>query len=87
MTLLKKVTIGNVIGSSVIASTIFFLLTNFGTWLSSGLYAQSFGGLMTCYAAGLPFFWNTLAGNLFYAGVLFGAYQMIKNYSTKLELA
>jgi hypothetical protein len=41
---------------------------------------------MACYAAGIPFFWNTLAGDLFYVAVLFGVYEFIKSYSSKMEL-
>ena len=66
-------------GSALAASVVFFLITNFGVWASSLnlLYPKSFAGLMACYAAGLPYFWNTLAGDLFFSGVLFGAYALI----------
>lgn len=79
---LKKVNVFRVGLSSLSASVLFFLITNFASWTSSAsLYPQNFGGLMTCYAAGIPFFWNTLAGDLFYAAILFGAYAWaIKRY-------
>ncbi|MFT4973813.1 MAG: hypothetical protein ACI9JY_003024, partial [Saprospiraceae bacterium] len=63
-----------------------FLITNFGSWMSSGMYPKTGSGLMACYAAGIPFFWNTLAGDLFYVAVLFGVYEFIKSYSSKMEL-
>lgn len=77
--LLKKVSLGRIIGSSLLASVIFFLISNFGTW-ASGLmpYSKDLSGLMTCYAAGIPFFRNTLMGDLFYCGVMFGVYELIK---------
>jgi len=32
--------------------------------------------LAACYLAGIPFFWNTLAGDAFYAALLFGAFAL-----------
>lgn len=87
MGLLKKVTPARLVGSSIAASGIFFLVTNFGSWLVGGLYAKTFAGLIACYTAGIPFFWNTLGGDVFYVVVLFGVYQFVKNYSSKIELA
>jgi len=50
-----------------------FLITNFAVWASSiGNYPKNAGGLVACYIAGLPLFWNTLAGDAFYAALLFG---------------
>lgn len=86
MGFLKKITPISLLGSSVVASALFFLITNFGSWLSSGFYPKTGSGLIACYAAGVPFFWNTLAGDLFYVAVLFGAYEFIKSYNSKLTV-
>ena len=77
---LKKVKPMNLLGASVGASGIFFLLTNFGVWWASAgtIYPDTFLGLMAAYAAGLPYFLNTLVGDLFYVGVLFGAFELVK---------
>ena len=51
----------------------FFLVTNFALWASSiGSFPKTAGGLAACYVAGIPLFWNTLAGDAFYATLLFG---------------
>jgi hypothetical protein len=51
----------------------FFLVTDFALWNSSiGSYPKTAGGLAACYIAAVPFFWNTLAGDAFYATLLFG---------------
>jgi len=61
------------VGFAALASSIlFFVLTNFGMWLLSGFYPRTLAGLETCYIAAIPFFQNTLAGDLFYAALLFG---------------
>jgi hypothetical protein len=59
-------------GAAGLSSVLFFLLTNFGVWWAGGLYPKDFGGLVVCYVAAIPFFQNSLVGDLFYAGVLFG---------------
>lgn len=68
------VTFPRVLGASLTASALFFLVSNFSTWLETGLYPKTFAGLMSCYAAGLPFFGNTVLGDLVFSGVLFGGY-------------
>jgi hypothetical protein len=63
------------IGTATLAGAIqFFLVTNFAVWVTStGSYPKNLGGLLTCYIAGVPFFWNTIAGDAFYVALLFGA--------------
>jgi hypothetical protein len=72
---LKRVRIPALLLSAVGASVVFFLVSNFGVWWSSGMYPHTAGGLWTCYAAGLPFFQNTLAGDLVYTALLFGVFE------------
>jgi hypothetical protein len=81
---LKKVNPGRLLGVGISSSVLFFLITNFGTWISSTIYAKSISGLIACYAAGIPFFWNTLAGDLFYVTVLFGVYELVKRQYPQL---
>jgi hypothetical protein len=64
--------IPSIIGAALLGSTIFFLVTNFGVWLLLGTFEATGRGLLQCYAAGLPFFLNTILGDLFYTAVLFG---------------
>jgi len=63
------------IGAATLAgATQFFLVTNFALWASSiGSYPKTASGLAACYIAGIPLFWNTLAGDAFYAALFFGA--------------
>lgn len=67
------------IGAAAVASSVlFFALTNFGVWLSSGMYPLTGAGLAACYTAAVPFFQNTLAGDLFYSAVLFGGFALLE---------
>lgn len=64
--------------AAVASSVLFFIITNFGEWLYSGIYGHTLDGLMTCYAAAIPFFQNTLAGDLFYSTLLFGSFALLE---------
>jgi hypothetical protein len=80
----RKGKILTIIGTSVGASVIFFLVSNFSAWLGSALYAKTAGGLLMAYAAGIPFFWNTLAGDFFFVAIFFGGYALAKSVIPKL---
>lgn len=67
-----------VLGSSFLAAFIFFFLTNFAVWIFTPWYTKTFFGLIQCYLMAIPFFKNTLLGNLFYTTVFFGSYEMIE---------
>lgn len=62
---------GFVLGACLISSLLFFIVTNFGVWLSSGIYAHDLTGFISCYAAALPFFRNSVLGDLFFTAALF----------------
>jgi hypothetical protein len=78
------------IGSvSLLASVLFFLITNFAQWailgvnpesaeaLQPGQYPYTFAGLLACYAAAVPFFQYTLLGDLAYSAILFGTHAWL----------
>ena len=62
--------------SAILTSLVFFLITNFGMWLFSGFYPITYAGLVACYTAAIPFFQNTIAGDLFYVVLLFGGFRV-----------
>ena len=74
--IVRKVTIGRVIAASLTSTVLFFIITNFICWPGSKMYTQDISGLVTCYAAGLPFIKGTLLGDLFYSAVLFGGFAL-----------
>ncbi|MGD8782029.1 MAG: hypothetical protein PVH88_24085 [Ignavibacteria bacterium] len=73
--------------AAVSSSVIFFIVTNFGVWLPGSFYPKTVGGLMACYVAAIPFFHNTLLGDLFYSAVLFGSFEMAQRYVPVLREA
>ncbi len=84
--LLKKVTLPRVIGGAFGASVIFYVVSNFGVWLSSPMYPLTVEGLIACYTAAIPFFHNTLAGNIVYCGVLFGGFEWLRSQYPSVQL-
>jgi uncharacterized protein DUF6580 len=83
---LSQVTVLRLGTAAIASSVLFFAVTNFGTWLTSGMYAHNFAGLGACYAAAIPFFRNTVAGDLFYAALVFGGFAIAEHMLPKLRL-
>ena len=74
------------IGSAALAGSVqFFLITNFAWLIGSSMYPHTFAGMMSCYAAAVPFFWSTLASDLFYSGVLFGLHAWLSRTVVRSE--
>jgi len=69
-------TVARISLATLLGSTQFFLVTNFAVWWLLHSYTKTASGLAACYLAGLPFFWNTLAGDAFYATLLFGGFAL-----------
>jgi hypothetical protein len=63
-------------GTTLAGSCLFFLLTNFAVWAAGTFYPHTAEGLAACYAAAVPFFRNAVAGDLFFAAVLFGSWAL-----------
>jgi hypothetical protein len=69
-------TVGRISAATLLGATQFFLVTNFAVWAFDFSYPHTRAGLLACYVAGIPFFWNTLAGDAVYAGLLFGGFAL-----------
>lgn len=69
--------------SALAGSLVFFLTTNFAVWAWSGLYSLDMAGLIQCYVMGLPFLKYTVAGDLFWAAVLFGGAFLVQRLAAR----
>jgi len=75
------------IGGAVFLGALqFFVVTNFAVWAVGGFYPKTATGLANCFAAGVPFFWNTLAGDALYACMLFGGFALAERIVPALRL-
>jgi hypothetical protein len=74
----NNLTVTKVIGASLLSSLSFFIITDFGTWISTTLYAHTPQGLLDCYIAAIPFTRYEVLGTLFYSAVLFGGFYLVQ---------
>jgi len=67
------------IGSAAVAaSLLFFLISNFGSWLAQSLpYGYSFAGLLDCYEAAVPFYRGTLLSDVLFSGAFFALHAVL----------
>jgi hypothetical protein len=67
------------IGTNLAAAMGFFLISNFAVWAGSEItYTKDLSGLLTCFAAGIPFLKNTLASQFLFSGLFFGGFELLK---------
>ena len=69
----KKITNGTILGSSL----LFFLVTNLGVWYLG--YPNTLPGLVSCYTLALPFFVNTIIGDLFFTHMLSYSFSRVES--------
>ena len=83
----KRKNVVTVIGGSVVATAIFFLVTNFAFLYPATMYVHNWSGIVAAYAAGLPFVRNTFFSDLVYTSVFFGAYELVQAWAKRRENA
>ncbi|NCY03474.1 MAG: hypothetical protein EBX36_11355 [Planctomycetia bacterium] len=82
-----------VVGSALASSLVFFVVTNFAHWCLTDDYPHTSAGLLSCYAAGLPFYrwmpvgdvvWSlAMVGGLAACGVLGSARRPVSSLPAK----
>lgn len=80
---LKKKNTVQIFGFTLGGSLLYFILSNFGTWLG-GYYTMDLKGLVQCYTMAIPFyqyenattfFMNSILGDLSFSMVAYALYQ------------
>ncbi len=76
----RRISAFRVTGYAFASAVLFFLITNFATWLSAhaGAGAACTQSLASCYVAGIPFFRGTLVGTLLWSAILFGGFELMR---------
>jgi len=67
------------------ASTLFFVISNFGEWVFQPWYPKTAAGLLECYVAAIPFFGNALLGDALYTLLLFGGFRLLEGRFASLR--
>jgi hypothetical protein len=63
--------------SILLSSLIFFIVSNFGTWLIG--YPHTIEGLLMCYTLAIPFFGYSILGDLFWGYTFKHLYNFIES--------
>jgi hypothetical protein len=77
----------SIVGGALLSSILFFVITNFGVWMMNmgNMYPKTMVGLAQCFVMAIPFFRNTIMGDLFYSGMFFGGYKVAVGLIQKAE--
>ncbi|MBN1793642.1 MAG: hypothetical protein JW844_01600 [Candidatus Omnitrophica bacterium] len=73
----RLATTRRIASGAIISSTLFFLITNVGVWMTANWYSHDLTGLIDCFYMALPFYRNQLLGDALYVTGFFGAYHVI----------
>ena len=65
---IKNFKFKEILWSGLASSAGFFLVTNFGAWITLEMYEKNLAGLVNAYVMGIPFFHNTLISTLLSIG-------------------
>ncbi len=77
----RNIKVRNIIIASLSGSVVFFLLTNLGSWMIDPMYQPlSVESLMRSYTLAIPFFRNSVLGDIVYVAVLFGSYSLATRF-------
>ena len=82
----RGISLTKMFGGMISSSGIFFLISNFGVWAGGTMYPKNFGGLITCYTAGVPFIHNTIISDVLFTTVLFGTYYLLQVEYSSLKI-
>ena len=82
----RGISLTKTFGGMISSSGIFFFVSNFGVWAGGTMYPKNFGGLITCYAAGVPFIHNTIISDVLFTTVLFGTYYLLQVEYSSLKI-
>jgi Family of unknown function (DUF6580) len=86
MMLSDKVKPLNILGAGVSSSLLFFIVSNFGVWVGSGMYPHSILGITECYTAAIPFYNSTLLSDLLYSALFFGVFELAQRKVPAIQL-
>jgi hypothetical protein len=73
----KHRTVVSVFVTTISASFLFFVVTNWAVWQFGTMYAHTWSGLIEAYFMAIPFFKNSLVGDLIYTATFFGLFELL----------
>jgi len=83
---IKKFKSLEILFGGIISSVCFFIITNFGAWLTLDMYEKNFSGLISSYVLAIPFFQNTLVSTILYLFLFKFFFEQILNKTKLLKI-
>ena len=80
---IKRFSFAEILLGGLSSSLAFFIITNFGAWLTLEMYEKNLSGLLQSYVLAIPFFHSTLISTLLYLFVL----KFLFNFIVKKKVA
>tara|TARA_B100000029_G_scaffold238813_1_gene235928 strand:+ start:215 stop:727 length:513 start_codon:yes stop_codon:yes gene_type:complete len=80
---IKRFSFAEILIGGLSSSLAFFIITNFGAWLTLEMYEKNLSGLLQSYVLAIPFFHSTLISTLLYLFVL----KFLFNFIVKKKVA
>lgn len=81
----RKKNVYTIGGATILGAVVFYLLTNFAVWYYTPYYSKTLAGLVQSYTLALPFFRNSLLGDIFYVSVFVGCFKLSLLVQSKLK--
>lgn len=72
---------------TLLSSVLFFVITNVGVWLMGDMYPKNEGGLIQAFIMAIPFFRNTIMGDLLYTMTFILMYEFMKYFLQRRVMA
>lgn len=76
----------NVLVGSLVTTVAFFIITNFGAWLSLPIYTKDLAGLTSSYLSAIPFLKASFMSDLLYSLGMFGGYYILQQRYSQFRL-
>ena len=87
---INKINVINIGAASVVAPTVYFLLSNFLVWSGTGTRGlgrpKTLNGLLLCYSDGVPFYLTSISATLVFSAILFGTFLLIRQAGQRLPI-
>ncbi|MBG9376266.1 hypothetical protein I5907_08465 [Panacibacter sp. DH6] len=83
--IIRKISVPRIAAAVITAVLIHWLVTDFGVWLGSKTYAQTWSGFMACLAAAIPFELRLLTATIIYSTIMFGIFELMQRKYVALK--
>lgn len=85
--IIRKITVANIGIAAFAGVFIHWTVTDFGVWIGSSTYPQTWAGFVACLAAAIPFELRLLTATIIYSAIMFGVFELMQRKYAALKTA